>query len=81
MKRYNTAEGQITECCGAKFMIRRTRHGTASSDFVVELVEGNWPSDHDMITICDGDEPPHSRHFGGMVRKSGNQAAVTVYTD
>jgi hypothetical protein len=81
MKRYNTPEGQVTECYEARFLIKRTRHGTASSDYVVELVGGEWPSDHDMITICDGDEPPNSRHFGGRVRKNGNQAVVTVYTD
>jgi len=82
MKCYRTEdETPVTECGGAKFTISRTYHGYSMSEYDVRLLEGDWPADNDMITICDGDEPPHSRHFGGTVTKSGDLAHVTVYTD
>lgn len=81
MKCYRTESGPVTEYNGAKLLINRTYHGYSMSSYAVELLEGAWPADNDMITICDGDEPPRSRHFGGTVTKSGNHASVTVYTD
>lgn len=82
MKRYRTENGaSVTECCGAKFTIERTYHGYSMSKYQVKLLEGEWPADTDLVTNCDGDEPPNARHFGGTVTKDGDQAYVTVYTD
>ncbi len=68
---------------GAKLVIKMTYHGSATHSFHVDLCEGKWPSDGDLITLCDGDTPPHSRHFGGRVAKSadGRSAEVDVYVD
>jgi len=82
MKCYRMEDGtSVTEWSGAKFTISRTYHGYSMSRYNVKLLEGEWPADNDMITICDGDEPPHARHFGGSVTKNGDLAYVTVYTD
>ena len=73
----------LREYNGAKLAIKMTYHGYSEHRFHVELVEGGWPSDNDLIILCDGDTPPTSRHFGGNVCKSedGKLAAVTVYVD
>ena len=73
----------MCEWNGAKLRISMVYHGAARKSFSVELVEGKWPSDGDLITLCDGDTPPHARHFGGVVRKSldGKSASVDVYVD
>lgn len=73
----------VREWNGAKLRISMVYHGTATKSFSVELVGGEWPSDNDLITLCDGDTPPYSRHFGGAVRKSpdGKSASVNVYVD
>lgn len=73
--------GKRVEWNGAKFTVQFKRKGYAHDDYTVILDEGEWPSDDDLLTICDGDIPPHARHFGGTVSKSGNKASVTVYTD
>jgi len=76
-------EFPMREWNGAKMRIRMTYHGRATHSFHVDLVEGEWPSDNDLVTLCDGDTPPNSRHFGGTVRKSadGKSAQVDVYVD
>lgn len=76
-------EPPMREYNGAKLAIGMTYHGYSEHRFHVELVEGEWPDDNDLITLCDGDTPPHSRHFGGHVRKSqdGMSAEVSVYVD
>jgi hypothetical protein len=73
----------MREWNGAKMRIRMTYHGTATHSFHVDLVDGEWPEDSDLITLCDGDTPPHSRHFGGRVAKSADRrsAEVDVYVD
>lgn len=75
--------GIMREYNGAKLAIRMTYHGTSTHSFHVDLAGGEWPSDHDLITLCDGDTPPKSRHFGGTVHKSadGKSAEVSVYVD
>lgn len=76
-------EPPMREWNGAKLRISMVYHGSATHSFSVELVAGEWPSDGDLITLCDGDTPPHSRHFGGIVRKAagGKTASVDVYVD
>jgi hypothetical protein len=76
-------EPPMREWNGAKLSIRRTYHGCAEHRYHVELAGGEWPSDGDLITLCDGDTPPHSRHFGGTVRKNadGKSAEVSVFVD
>lgn len=76
-------QGIMREYNGAKLAIKSNYHGYATHSFHVDLVEGDWPSDGDLITLCDGDTPPRSRHFGGRVQKSadGKSAEVDVYVD
>lgn len=65
----------------AKLTIKTTMNGLSTSYFDVTLDEGEWPSDEDLVTLCDGDIPPKSRHFGGTVNKGTEKATVSVYTD
>jgi hypothetical protein len=76
-------EVPVREYNGSRLSIKMVYHGYSEHRFHVELVGGEWPSDNDLITLCDGDMPPHSRHFGGRVSKStdGKAADVTVYVD
>lgn len=80
---FGKKETPMREWNGAKLSIKMTYHGSATHGFHVDLVEGEWPSDGDLVTLCDGDTPPNFRHFGGMVRKSpdGKSAHVDVYVD
>jgi hypothetical protein len=68
---------------GAKLTVRMTWRGSSTHIFHVDLVGGEWPSDGDLVTLCDGDTPPNARHFGGEVLKSadGKSAEVSVYVD
>ena len=80
---FGKKEPPMREYNGSQLSIKMTYHGYSEHRFRVELMGGEWPSDDDLITICDGDTPPHSRHFGGRVSKStdGRSADVTVYVD
>ena len=80
---FGKKEPPMREYNGAKMKIDMTYHGYSEHRFHVELVEGEWPTDNDLITLCDGDTPPASRHFGGHVRKGpdGKSAEVSVYVD
>lgn len=48
-----------------------------------ERVEGEWPDDDTLITLADGDDPDHPRHFGGFVKDGDGLYVkhITVYTD
>lgn len=66
--------------------IARTHINYGRHTYAVKLHSGDWPSDDDLITICDnykGQWPVSTsvRHFGGNVSRSGNSATVNVYTD
>lgn len=78
-----TEEPPMREWNGAKLAIKMTHHGHATHTFHVDLVEGEWPSDGDLITLCDGCTPPNACHFGGRVHKGldGKSATVDVYVD
>ena len=73
----------MREWNGAKLRIDMTCRGYSEHRFHVELVEGEWPPDNDLVTLCDGDAPPDARHFGGSVAKAadGRSAEVVVYKD
>jgi hypothetical protein len=69
---------------GAKIEIKNINSRYGRTEYSIELIEGNWPSDDDLITLCDnhhnGTMTVH--HFGGSVRKtSGKTANVTVFID
>lgn len=66
----------------AKLTIKSVRKGMSTDVFSVELDEGNWPSDEDLITLCDNGVPPLATHFGGVVaRNTRSIATVQVYVD
>ena len=67
----------------ARLEIKAGPHGAANHYYSVDLMGGVWPSDNDLITICDGDDPQCPRHFGGSVKKTPNceSASVVVYVD
>ena len=49
---------------------------------VIERVSGEWPSDKDLITIADGDDPESPHHFGGQVHTIGtDRRSVHILTD
>lgn len=61
---------------------------THAKVFLVQLIEGQWPGDDDLITLCDGDIPPERNHFGGKVSplitekgESKDCKIVKVFTD
>jgi len=78
---FGKKEPPVREWNGAKLGIERIYHGYSECRYIVKLVSGNWPSDSDLITLCDGDTPPDSHHFGGWVRRSEDEesAEVAVY--
>lgn len=58
--------------------------GYSTRSFVVTLVHGEWPSDTDLVTICDNRsfDCSHVRHFGGHVSGiSKSEKLVSVYVD
>ena len=75
---FGKKEPPIREYNGAKLAISMTYHGCSEHRFHVDLVEGEWPSDGDLITLCDGGTPPYSHHFGGSVVKSSDGQSVEV---
>jgi hypothetical protein len=78
---------------GTKLEIQSDGHGYAHSKYIATLLEGEWPKDDDLVTLCDdhgfegpdyGDELPTRRHFGGEVHShglDGKQKRVKVYED
>lgn len=65
----------------AKLTIKKTRSWLSTSKYEVTLDEGEWPSDADLMTLCDGDVPPLVRYFGGSVTIDDDVAEVTVSTN
>jgi hypothetical protein len=74
---------------GSRLRFRDGRNGYAHKSTEVDLLDGDWPSDRDLITLADGDEPNDdpeqrygARHFGGSVtRTTPTSAHVVVHTD
>ena len=63
------------------YLERGTRNGVGSKDYTVTREAGEWPSDADLITLCDGSAPARPHHFGGNVSRTGDRASVTVNVD
>jgi hypothetical protein len=72
-----------TEWNDFKFKVLKSTIGTSIKTYKIEKVQGDWPSDHDLITLCDGGYPPFYYHFGGKVIKYDNdtKAVVDVHID
>lgn len=49
---------------------------------IIKRLAGEWPTDAQLITLADGDDPDHPSHFGGRVDALHNDTKhVTVYVD
>lgn len=52
--------------------------GRAHKEFDVRIVDGHWPSDKDLITLCDGGDPEKPEedqlHSGGSVFVTSDDA-------
>ena len=67
---------------GMEITIGLYRRGHSQCEYTVRLDLGQWPSDKDLITVCDGTIPPEERHFGGRVEHLPNDLKhVVVYTN
>lgn len=79
MKRTVEWQGLILEI--DTYCVRRE-----NKEFDVRLIEGSWPNDKDLITLCDGGNPDMPfwalMHRGGEVCKgeAENIRTVIVYT-
>lgn len=60
-----------------KGRVTLVRSTGAENIYVVDLPEGYEIKDQDLVAYCDYGKP----NFGGEVKRSGNRARVTVYTD
>lgn len=62
--------------------IGKYHKGYSQVEYLVRLGGGDWPSDDNLITICDGTVPPKRRHFGGSVESLPDGIKhVAVYID
>lgn len=67
---------------GTVLMLGHIRRFPAEIQRQVSLIKGQWPSNDDIYSICDGDEPGVKRHFGGNIEmRSDSTIWVTVYID
>jgi len=67
---------------GAKIHFSMVYRGTSTHEYEATLQSGDWPPDEDLITLADGDTPPHGRHFGGIVTTTGpDKRRVEVFVD
>lgn len=67
---------------GAELAIERIYHGYSIHRYEVTLVAGVWPTDDELLSLCDGNTPPARFDFGGNVEKFANsKARVEVYVD
>jgi hypothetical protein len=58
------------------------RRALTRGGYIVRLDKGVWPSDDDLITLCDGATPPKRFHFGGEVEDlSKDHKRIVVYID
>jgi hypothetical protein len=66
----------------SKLRFKELGKQAAKTTYSAELIEGEWPSDDDLITLADGTIPPKGFHFGGVVYPLyENSKIVEVYTD
>ena len=58
-------------------MIQKVKvyEGSAQDHYEVTLLNGEWPSDKELIDFCDPD------NFGGHVEERGDKKKVFGYTD
>jgi hypothetical protein len=69
---------------GAELQIKMTQRGTATHSYEVRLLSGTWPSDSELISLCDGNNGTERCDFGGSVKKQIGDVAnvnVNVYVD
>ena len=72
----------ILENNDCRLKINHKPGGRATHTYIVELLSGIFPSDNDLITICDeGKFDGVSCHFGGNVTGSDTIKKVEVYVD
>ena len=75
----------IVEVNGSRFDVQHGGSGYAHTKYRVTLLEGSWPSDRDLLTLCDNHDGTMSeRHYGGVVSpidNKPNERYVKVYTD
>jgi len=80
---FNRADKHEKEFCTVELngsilrIFSRSPAGSTQPHFHVELVEGAWPSDAELVDACDSHHP-----FGGDVHKiSAKEVEVVRYTD
>jgi hypothetical protein len=67
---------------GTNLTIGIQRRGLSQCKYIVRLDLGQWPSDDDLLALCDGTVPPERRHFSGLVKNLDKGLKyVVVYTD
>lgn len=60
---------------GATLQIESVGNYYARNSYRATLISGEWPTDFELITLCDGDVPDYTKprngcyHFGGTVSK------------
>ena len=76
---------------GIKVEERLARRTSACHIYRVTLLEGDWPSDRDLITLCDSSQQVLNvcqeeetlnavrSHFGGQVEKTSNEKVKVVH--
>ena len=68
-----------------KYEVVGSGHHYARDSYVVKLLEGEWDTDADLITLCDNNfvEGKQVLHFGGHVDSTDdpNIKVVSVYID
>lgn len=79
------------ECDEGVLAIELYKNNVGHKVFQVRLLDGFWPSDDDLITICDNgtglNVKTHRFHFGGNVSRTRANSKndpirmVVVYTD
>lgn len=75
-------EGDIYSWKGIRMRIIRNYQSGCSMNYSVELLEGCWPDDLDLLTICDNSTPTHVSHFGGWISElDKNKREVDVDID
>lgn len=81
-KEYGGIYGHEFEDQHCKIIYHMIRRGYATHTYIARLVKGDWPSDEDLISICDsGQRGRYNLTFGGRVTKHGVDAIVDVYVD
>jgi hypothetical protein len=61
--------------------IKLIYHGRATHTYRVNLVKGEWPTESELISLCDGNDGTFHNDFGGKVEFQGVTATVDVYVD